>query len=231
MRPLHKALALSLLVAAGINAHAQQRSYEEERQAFSACLQKDAPAEIVGRLQRSSTSVDARTDDSPITKPERSAFRRAAKTWEACLQDVQDAEYARHMRMPLNAYVDAANGKHKTWMDFYAARAASEKAVTDEIVQNLRAEFERQQREEESKRQQAAYDAAAREAREDARRQADIQRQILESQERAARNQQMNDGINNLIRAAQPQPVPNLIRPQTSCMSRPALGGVQTNCW
>ncbi|WEM00073.1 MULTISPECIES: hypothetical protein [Delftia] len=226
-----KAIFAAITMAATITAHAEGKTFQEDSAEFSRCILAEPQASVIGKLQRNKFGVDARTDDSPITKQQKSGLKESAKTWEKCMANIDTDGFMVLARVQLEPLVAGASGQFKTWSEFHAAQI---KALSDlqQAMAKTEAQEAQQAREAQARQQQqAATEALLKSAREDSERQAEAQRRMAEAQERMARDNAINNGLNNLIQSMQPRQVTPMFAPQMNCNSRQTNMGVQTNCW
>lgn len=226
-----KEAVFCIVLAVASVAYAEGKAFQEDSAEFSRCILAEPQASVIGKLQRNKYGVDARTDDSPITKQQKNGLKESAKTWEKCMANIDTDGYMLLARVQLEPLVAGASGQFKTWSEFHAAQ---NKALSDlqQAMANAQAQEAQQAREAQARQQQqAATEALLKAAREDSERQAEAQRRMAEAQERMVRDNAINNGL-LLLQAAQPRFESYTLRPQTNCTSRPnGLSGVQTNCW
>jgi hypothetical protein len=227
-----KVISLVFLASTPIAAYSGVNSFEEDEKLFSSCIAENHPNGVIAKLRVNTTSVEARTDDSQITKEQRNALKFAAKTWEKCLSSLTSPSYTLLARVGLDPLVDGANGKYKVWKDFYSAQNLAYDNLRTAVA-NFEAEQKaKQAAEQEQQNRKAAMEAILQSNKDDAERQAEAQRRLLEIQERMARDNAINNGLNNLIQSMQPRPITPMFAPQMNCNSRATgFGNVQTNCW
>lgn len=231
MLHIRKATLLALVGLLNISsALAEGRSYGDDKNAFSACIAQDPPMLIVEKLQLSPASVEARTDDSPITAAQRAGLKKAALEWERCLSALEIPAMRRYMQSALGTYVDGATGKHKTWMTFQAARAADIAAIQADIEREVREAMTAEQVRQERLRAEVSAAAETDRRLEAEKRYQQAAQERQEQERRAAGQQQFINGL-MLLNAARPAPTP-MPPPSfgTNCQSRSWGGTVYTNC-
>lgn len=225
-----KYLLLSAAIACGA-AYADELPTQPQQDPFVGCLFPKIPDAIKPKLRMDYNSVDARTDDSPISKRDRENLKITAKAWEGCLPESSADNGRQYLALGMEPFINGASGKLKLWKEFHAERRSVElfiKADIDRQVQEAGRLFMQAQERQKQAAAAAAMDQANREA---AQRQLEAQQRMIDAQERMARENAINNGLNNLIQSMQPRPVTPMFSPQMNCNSRQTNMGVQTNCW
>lgn len=226
-----KRAVFSIALVAASSAYAEGKSFQEDSAEFSRCILAEPQASVIGKLQRNKYGVDARTDDSPITKQQKNGLKESARTWEKCMADIDTDGYRLLARVQLDPLIEGAAGKFKTWSEFHDAQSRALSNLQEAIARSNAQEAQQAREAQARQQQQAATEALLKSAREDSERQAEAQRRMAEAQERMARDNAINNGLNNLIQSMQPRPVTPMFAPQMNCNSRQTNMGVQTNCW
>lgn len=225
-----KTLSIACLISIPTISHSEINTFEADEKLFSSCIAEKHPKGVISKLRVDTNSVEARTDDSQITKEQRASLKFSAKAWEQCIAALTSPTYMLWARVGLDPLVDGANGKFKVWKDFYAAQNSAYERLRAEAAKYEADQKSRAIAEQEQQKRNAAMAALLQANKDDADRQAEAQRRMLEIQERMARDNAINNGLSNLIQSMQPRPMAPM-SPQLNCTSRNVMGTVQTNCW
>lgn len=226
-----KYLLVSIAIACGA-AHADEQQTQPQRDPFVVCLFPKIPDAIKPKLRMDYNSVDARTDDSPISKRDRDNLKITAKAWEGCLPESNSDNGRQYLALGMEPFINGASGKLKLWKEFHAERRDVEMFIKADIDRHVQEAGRLLMQAQESQKQAAAQAAMEQANREAAQRQLEAQQRMIDAQERMARENAINNGLNNLIQSMQPWPVTPMFAPQMNCNSRATgLGNVQTNCW